>query len=74
MSAGILGSVSHDDLPNVVFHAGKDTFACGPLGSWALQRLPHQLGCWHVSLNIRGLSVACLAVQDDFGALQMVAV
>lgn len=61
-SDGIAGNCVH----------GNDTYGCNGLGMWMLQRQPHQRGCWHVSLFIRGLSVTALAVQDDFGNLQMV--
>jgi len=74
MSAMILGSVSHEDCKPCAFHAAASTYAGGHLGSWSLQRLPHQNGRWYVSIHIRGLFVSCLAVQDDFGDLQMVAV
>lgn len=74
MSANILGAVSHQDAGPGVFHSQNSLWACGPLGSWGLQRQPHQRGLWYVQLHIRGLSVCGYAVQDDFGALQFVEV
>jgi hypothetical protein len=53
---------------------GDSTYACNRLGVWMLQRHGHQRGCWYVALYIRGLAVCGLAVQDDFGNLQMVSV
>lgn len=72
MSATILGAVSHQDNARATYHSKNDTYAAGQLGTWALQRLPHQRGCWHVQLHIRGMCVTGYAVQDDFGDLQMV--
>lgn len=74
MSASILGSVSHKDQVPGSRHATVGTFATSHLGNWMLQRAPHQRGCWYVQVHLRGLFVQGLAVQDDFGALQMVAV
>ena len=74
MSAIILGAVSHADKPNVTYHSSDGTYAAGRLGTWALQRFPHQRGCWYVQLHIRGMCVTGYAVQDDFGDLQMVEV
>lgn len=74
MSAYIVGGYSHQDLMNRVTHYPHANLAIGPLGSWSLQRLPHQRGCWYVDLHIRGMLVMGRAVQDDFGDLQMVAV
>jgi hypothetical protein len=73
MSAYILGAVCHEDPPAGVYHYPTHLYAISALGSWSLQRLPHQLGRWFVSLQLRGLMVDCHAVQDDFGDLQMVA-
>lgn len=74
MSAEILGSVSHDDMkPYSRSHADL-CHGSSHLGSWHLQRMPQQQGRWYVQLHIRGLCVCGYAVQDDFGALQMVAV
>ncbi len=57
------------------YHGEKDgTYAFNGLGMWMLQRFPHQRGCWHVQLYIRGLFVGCEAVQDDFGDLIIVKV
>lgn len=74
MSAQILGSVCHADHSNSTFHSASDTYAQGMLGSWSLQRMPHQTGRWYVSLFIRGMHIGGYAVQDDFGDLQMVEV
>lgn len=76
MSAVILGAVSHarDGCADLAVHPKDSDYACNGLGMWMLQRLPHQQGRWCVQLHIRGLCVDGLAVQDDFGNLQMVAV
>lgn len=74
MSAEILGSVSHDDMEPYSTTHPTTCHGSSHLGMWFLQRMPHQRGCWYVQLHIRGLCVTAHAVQDDFGALQMVAV
>lgn len=75
MSANILGAGTHDrdGIPGYTAHPEGGTFTANGLGVWMLQRLPHQQGRWYVQLHIRGLCVDGLAVQDDFGSLQMVA-
>jgi hypothetical protein len=82
MSAYILGlgSVSHEDAKlGTTYHSkvsdgGAGLYAAGHLGTWMLQRQPHQRGLWYVQLHIRGMCVCGYAVQDDFGALQFVEV
>lgn len=51
---------------------GNCTYGANGLATWMLQRLPHQRGCWYVSLYTRGLSLSAHAVQDDYGDLQLV--
>lgn len=72
MSAQILGCVSHNDQESFCHHSEAGTYAANHLGMWMLQRSAHQNGCWYVQLHIRGVCITGLAVQDDFGALQMV--
>lgn len=76
MSAVILGAATHDRDgiagQDVQPHDGS-TYTANGLGIWMLQRLPHQQGRWYVQLHIRGMCVDGLAVQDDYGTLQMVA-
>ncbi|WP_418131432.1 hypothetical protein [Variovorax sp. 278MFTsu5.1] len=74
MSARIVGSFSHGDDEPRTAHSAKLAIGASRLGLWMLQRQPEQGGRWHVQINIHGLLVFGLAVQDDFGSLQMVSV
>jgi hypothetical protein len=75
MSAQIIDAPAirnSDGCVSQTVHHGTTTFACNNLATWMLQRYPHQRGRWYVSLFVRGLCVSALAVQDDFGNLQLV--
>ncbi|MDQ0082898.1 hypothetical protein J2W35_003257 [Variovorax boronicumulans] len=66
--------MSHEDMEPYSTTNERHCHGTSHLGSWHLQRMPHQRGCWYVQFHIRGMCVTGYAVQDDFGALQMVAV
>ncbi|WP_295379622.1 hypothetical protein [uncultured Pseudacidovorax sp.] len=72
MSASTVDFGEADGVAGKTYHGSSGTYGFNNLASWRLSHAVGGGGRWFMNIVVRGLAVACYAVVDDFGDLQIV--